>query len=189
MLFVYMILCDGFEESEAVITADILARGGVSVKFVSPYGKFKAVGSHGFVMEVNDRFANPDYYDHRFDDAAAVILPGGKIGTDNLRMSMAVKAMVREYSDSGKTVAAICAAPSVLAAAGILSGRKYTCYPGFEAHIKNAEYTGAPYEIDGNVITGKSMGCATEFALALLAEIKDREAADTVEQGIVRPTP
>ena len=49
-MFVYMLMCDGFEESEAVVTADILARGGVEVRFVSPYGKFKAVGSHGFVI-------------------------------------------------------------------------------------------------------------------------------------------
>ena len=186
-MFVYMILCDGFEESEAITTADILARGGVSVKFVSPYDKFKAVGSHGFVVDINDRFSNPDYYDHRFDDADAVILAGGKIGTDNLKNSMAVKAMVREYSDSGKVVAAICAAPTVLAAAGVLSGKKYTCYPGFEANIKNAEYTDAPCEIDGNIVTGKSMGCAVEFGLGLLETLKDKEAADNVEKSIVRP--
>nr|MCR5431837.1 DJ-1/PfpI family protein [Lachnospiraceae bacterium] len=161
-MFVYMLLCDGFEESEAIVTADILARGGIGIKFVSPYGKYKAVGSHGFVMETNDRFAGPDDYDHRFDDADAVILPGGKIGTDNLKKSMAVRTMVREYSDSGKVVAAICAAPLVLGYAGLLSGKKYTCYPGVEANIKNAEYTSAPCEVDGNIVTGKSMGCATE---------------------------
>ena len=186
-MFVYMILCDGFEETEAITTADILARGGISVKFVSPYDKFKAIGSHGFVVDINDRFANPDYYDHRFDDADAVILPGGKIGTDNLRNSMAVKAMVREYADSDKVVAAICAAPTVLGAAGLLSGRRFTCYPGFEANIKNAEYTGAPCETDGNVITGKSMGCAVEFGLAILEKLKDRETAENVEKGIERP--
>jgi len=179
-------MCDGFEESEAIVTADILARGGVTVKFVSPYGKFKAVGSHGFVVEMNDRFANADEYDGRFNDADAVVLPGGKVGTDNLKASMAVKKMVRDYSDSGKIVAAICAAPTVFAAAGILIDKKFTCFPGCEAGIKNAEYTGAPCEIDGNTVTGKSMGCAVEFGLGILKKLKGEEAADAVEKAIVR---
>ena len=186
-MFVYMLVCDGFEESEAVVTADILERGGVEVKFVSPYGKFKALGSHGFVLEMNDRFSNAEEYDARFNDADAVILPGGKQGTENLKASQAVRKMVREYSDSGRIVAAICAAPTVLASAGLLSGKKYTCYPGFESGIKGAEYTGAPCEIDGNIITGKSMGCATEFGLGILKELKGGETADNVEKGIVRP--
>ena len=184
-MFVYMLMCDGFEESEAVVTADILTRGGVGVKFVSPYGKFKAVGSHGFVIEMNDRFPNSEEYDFRFSDADGVILPGGKVGTDNLKASMAVKKMVREYSDSGKIVAAICAAPTVLGAAGLLSGKKMTCYPGFENSIKCDEYTAAPCEIDGNIVTGKSMGCAVEFGLGLLAKLKDSETADKVREGIV----
>ncbi len=186
-MFVYMLVCDGFEESEAVVTADILERGGVEVKFVSPYGKFKALGSHGFVLEMNDRFSNAEEYDTRFNDADAVILPGGKQGTENLKASQAVRKMVREYSDSGRIVAAVCAAPTVLALAGLLSGKKYTCYPGFESGIKGAEYTGAPCEIDGNIITGKSMGCATEFGLGILKELKGGEVADNVEKGIVRP--
>ena len=186
-MFVYMLVCDGFEESEAVVTADILARGGVDVKFVSPYGKFKALGSHGFVLEMNDRFSNADEYDARFNDADAVILPGGKQGTENLKASQAVRKMVREYSDSGRIVAAVCAAPTVLASAGLLSGKKYTCYPGFESGIKGAEYTGSPCEIDGNIITGKSMGCAAEFGLGILKELKGGESADNVEKGIVRP--
>ena len=95
--------------------------------------------------------------------------------------------MVREYSDSGRIVAAVCAAPTVLASAGLLSGKKYTCYPGFESGIKGAEYTGAPCETDGNIITGKSMGCATEFGLGILKELKGGEVADNVEKGIVRP--
>ncbi|MCR5829484.1 MAG: DJ-1/PfpI family protein [Lachnospiraceae bacterium] len=185
-MFVYMLLCDGFEESEAIVTADILARGGIGVKFVSPYGKFKAVGSHGYVVEVNDRFANPDDYDSRFDDADAVVLPGGKIGTENLKASVAVKKMVREYSDSGKVVAAICAAPTVLGAAGLLSDKKYTCYPGFESGIRNAEYTASPCETDGNIVTGKSMGCATQFGLGLLKKLKGEEVCKAVEEGIVR---
>ncbi len=186
-MFVYMLVCDGFEESEAVVTADILERGGVEVKFVSPYGKFKALGSHGFVLEMNDRFSNAEEYDARFNDADAVILPGGKQGTENLKASQAVRKMVREYSDSGRIVAAVCAAPTVLASAGLLSGKKYTCYPGFESGIKGAEYTGAPCETDGNIITGKSMGCATEFGLGILKELKGGEVADNVEKGIVRP--
>ncbi|MBR6294377.1 MAG: DJ-1/PfpI family protein [Lachnospiraceae bacterium] len=186
-MFVYMLMCDGFEESEAVVTADILARGGVEVRFVSPYGKFKAVGSHGFVIEMNDRFPNSEEYDSRFSDADAVVLPGGKVGTDNLRASGAVRKMVREYSDSGKVVAAICAAPTVLGAAGLLSGKKMTCYPGFEGTIKCDEYTATPCEIDGNIVTGRSMGCAVEFGLGLLSKLKGDEAVAKVREGIVMP--
>nr|MCR5432709.1 DJ-1/PfpI family protein [Lachnospiraceae bacterium] len=70
--------------------------------------------------------------------------------------------------------------------AGLLSGKKYTCYPGVEANIKNAEYTSAPCEVDGNIVTGKSMGCATEFGLGLLGRLKDAETVESVEKGIVR---
>ena len=186
-MFVYMLMCDGFEESEAIVTADILARGGVEVKFVSPYGKFKAIGSHGFVLEMNDRFASSEEYDPRFSDADAVILPGGKVGTDNLKASQAVRVMVRDYNDSGKIVAAICAAPTVLSAAGLLTEKKMTCYPGFETVIRCEEYTAAPCEVDGNIITGRSMGCATEFGLGVLSALKGSEAAENVKKGIVMP--
>jgi len=182
----YMLLCEGFEESEAIITADILSRGKVDVEFVSPYGTDTVVGSHGFVISVNRKFSDIDKYDTAFGDADAVVLPGGKKGTQNLGESGAVLGMVKDYFEKGKTVAAVCAAPTVLGKAGILKGLKATCYPGFEGGLIGAKSMETPSCTDKNVVTGKSMGCSIDFALALLKELAGAKAAADVEEGICR---
>ena len=92
-----------------------------------------------------------------------------------------------EFAAAGKVVAAICAAPSVLAAFGILQGKKATVYPGMEDKLTaaGAEYTGLPITLDGNIITGEALGAAIPFALALASRLAGQQAANAVKQGIV----
>ena len=184
----YILLCDGFEEVEALATADILSRAGVEAVLVSPYGAEYVTGSHGINVRAGRGFSASDVYDAaEFGDADAVILPGGKLGTDHLRASTAVRDMILAYAAAGRLVAAICAAPTVLGAAGLLKNRRCTCYPGCEAGLgSEAVFVGGPAVTDGHIITGKSMGCSVDFALAIVTYLMGRECADRVEEGICR---
>ena len=108
-------------------------------------------------------------------------------GVDNLKADATVRKVCTEFAAAGKVVAAICAAPSVLAAFGILQGKKATVYPGMEDKLTaaGAEYTGLPITLDGNIITGEALGAAIPFALALASRLAGQQASNAVKQGIV----
>ena len=90
-----------------------------------------------------------------------------------------------EFYTSGKYIAAICAAPSIFGHRGYLKGRKATSYPDFESHLEGADVTGAAAIVDGNVITGRGMGCAIPFGLAIVEHFKGKSAADELAEKIV----
>ena len=183
----YILLAEGFEEVEALATADVLIRSGVEVKLVSVSGTGTVTGSHGIAVGADACFDSPDHYDTaRFGDADAVILPGGKLGTDNLGASRAAVEMTGAYNAAGRYVCAICAAPSVLGANGILDGHEATCFPGFETKLGNAKYTDSPVIVSGNVITGRSMGTAIDFGLAIAEKLAGREAAQKTNASLHR---
>ncbi|MBR5760544.1 MAG: DJ-1/PfpI family protein, partial [Lachnospiraceae bacterium] len=86
--------------------------------------------------------------------------------------------------EAGKFIAAICASPSILGRAGVLNGKKVTCFPGYEEECKGAECTGAEVEWDKNVITGRSAGCAVPFALKIIEAIDGPDAAKAMADKI-----
>lgn len=175
----YILLAKGFEEVEALTPADILKRAGVEAYFVAPYGEDYVEGSHGITVKADLK--------EMLSDGDAVILPGGKAGTANLRESEAVREMITSYARAGKVVAAVCAAPSVLGAAGLLENRHCTCFPGWEKELgENALFVGGPAVIDGNIVTGKSMGCSVDFALALVMKLCGQEKEEEIEKSIYR---
>ena len=183
----YIMLSDGCEEVEALETADILKRAGVETVLVSPFGAEIVTGSHGFRLVTDRQFASTDSYDAAaFGDADAVVVPGGKLGTENNYKNAALLEMLRAYNAAGRTVCAVCAGPTVLARAGILDGHKATCYPGFEGGLAGAEFVGGPAVVSGNIITGKSLGCTVDFALAIVERLLGAEAARKVGQQIYR---
>ena len=158
-----MILAPGFEELEAVGTADVLARLKIDV---IPAGleDLQVTGSHNMTLTVQHRLKDMDLagYD-------GVILPGGLPGSTNLLDSDEVIRWIRVMYESNRITAAICAAPIVLAKAGVLKDGKFTMYPGFDSYLGNLHYTDAPAERDGTVITGKGPGAVFAFA-AKIAE-------------------
>lgn len=203
----YILLCEGFEEVEALTTADVLSRAGAKVEFISPYGDEYVTGSHGITVKTDKRFEQSKkfrlgkglasdyvYRNAEFGDADAVILPGGQPGTRNLAANSGVRAMIDNYNEAGKYVCAICAAPTVLGANGLLDsgstegsgGRRCTCFPGCEDGLGKGNFIGGPAVTDGNIITGKSMGCAVDFALAIVKALFGEEKASSVEQAIHR---
>ncbi len=117
-----------------------------------------------------------------------IALPGGLPGADHLRDDPRIISLLKKMAAAGKYTAAICAAPKVLAEAGLLDGRRLTAYPGAldAVRIPAAEYTGDPVEVDGRIITSRGPGTAMDFALALIERLAGREKRDEVEAALQR---
>lgn len=175
---VYVILAEGFEEMEATAPIDILRRGGADVRLVTLADK-TVPGSHGIVVTADTHIDGVT-----LEGCEAVIIPGGLRGVNNLLASEKTLSLIRSAFDRGILIGAICAGPSVLGKAGIMGGRRATCYPGFEEKTGGEMTQEVPVVRDGNVITSRAAGTATQFALALLAALRGDEAAEKVRAGI-----
>lgn len=114
-----------------------------------------------------------------------IILPGGSPGYVNLGNDMRVLNLVNKYCADGKFVAAICAAPSVLAKAGILTGKKATIFRGMENELKSAKYVDSPVVEDEKIITSQGPGTAMEFALTLLKRLTGEKKADEIKEKLM----
>nr|MBP3599217.1 DJ-1/PfpI family protein [Eubacterium sp.] len=179
---VVMLFAEGFEEVEALMTVDLLRRAEVEVTMASVEdGMEQVMGSHGIgiTMDGNMNEVNWEQQD-------AVILPGGMPGTLHLGDSEAVCEMVKKMNAEGKIVAAICAAPSVLGACGVLEGKRATSYPGFEEKLTGATVvTDQPVVADGNVITSRGLGTSMEFGFKLIELLVSKEKAEEIRQQII----
>lgn len=158
-------LADGFEEIEAVTIIDVLRRAGIGVTSVF-LKKNPVIGSHAIAVT-----ADKSIDGIRSSDFDSIVLPGGMPGSSNLKEDARVVGLVREFAGSGKITAALCAAPQVLGHAGVLEGKRATCFPGFEDQMTGAIAVPDPVVRDGSVITGRGPGCAIPFALELVAAL------------------
>lgn len=186
----YVFLADGFEVSEALTTVNMLRRGGINVKTVSIYDD-RIVTSSNRIPVIADMSFGEFKSSTSFGGSLAsdvMIFPGGMPGSANLAgFGKLIDIMKKHYEDGG-TVAAICAAPSlVLSLLPDLDGKKMTCYDGFEQALvdKGAEYLKDGVVIDGNIITGRGPGWAVEFGLAILSHVKGQAKADEVKAGLM----
>jgi 4-methyl-5(b-hydroxyethyl)-thiazole monophosphate biosynthesis len=172
-------LADGFEDIEAVSIIDVLRRGGVQV-VTAALGRDRLVRSaHGIRMEADALLA--DVIDDTYD---ALVLPGGGKGTENLLACEPLAARLQRQKAEGRFVCAICAAPTVLEAAGVLEDEEVTCYPSCAGEMRR-QVAFAPAVADGTVITGQGPGAAITFALAVLSHLKDDETAQAIAEGMV----
>ena len=171
---VILFLADGFEEIEALATVDVLRRAGLEVCTVGIGGK-RVTGSHGIVVEADVTELPP------LNNVQAVVLPGGLPGTTHLDASPLVEQCLRQAAATDSCLlCAICAAPSVLGKRGMLSGKRATCYPGYESELHGATATGNAVEVDGNRITAKGAGVTLAFALAIVARLISPEKAKQI---------
>lgn len=175
-------MANGTEECEALLTVDILRRAGVEVVTASVNDQPEIFSSHR-VRIATDAVAT-DIHAADFD---LVMLPGGLPGTTNLTESAAVKEVCQQAAAAGKLVTAICAAPSALAAFGLLEGKKATSYPSFNDKLTGATVVKEPVVEDGNIITGWGLGASIPFSLALVRRLCGEETAETIRQGIGYP--
>lgn len=175
-------LAEGCEELEAVTVIDLLRRAGVDVTTAG-----LATGpvhcSRGTVL-IPDRTLD-EVMDRDFD---MIVLPGGLPGADHLNADTRIHALLERYQTEDRYAAAICAAPKVLAAAGLLNGRSATGYPGAIARsdFPEVDLIDAPVVVDGKTITSRGPGTAMDFALQLIETLCGRAKRDDVERALVR---
>jgi 4-methyl-5(b-hydroxyethyl)-thiazole monophosphate biosynthesis len=176
-------LAEGFEELEAVTIVDILRRAGVEV-VVASLGHSPVTGSHGIRVAADTPLAA--LVEQDFD---MIALPGGMPGAEHLKNDPRVTDIARRLAARGRPVAAICAAPMVLAAAGLLDGRSATSFPGFLKDAAKTSVTGEAVVVDGGVITSRGPGTALDFALALVEVLEGAAARAAVESRLERARP
>jgi 4-methyl-5(b-hydroxyethyl)-thiazole monophosphate biosynthesis len=180
---VLMPLAEGFEEIEAVTVVDLLRRAGIEVH-TAALARREVTGSHGITVVA----------DIGLDDAVAadydmIVLPGGMPGADHLKKDARVVVLLQQFASSGRYTAAICAAPGVLAHAGLLEGRAATSYPGF---LKPDSAPGIRLRedavvIDGKVVTSRGPGTAVPFALSLIELLAGAAARSAVQERLQLP--
>ena len=175
-------LAEGFEDLEAVTTVDILRRGGIEV-VTAGLRPGPVRGARGTQVLPDSELGQAS-----IDDFDMIALPGGQPGVANLRADARVIRLVKEMAAAEKPVAAICAAPMVLADAGILEGRRATAYPGsLEAlDVKGLAFENSVLVTDGNIITSRGPGTAVDFGLALVEHLEGKAKRDEVEKALVR---
>ena len=177
---VYLFLADGFEETEAITPADLLRRAGADVCLVSLNETTAVTGSHDIRLTADKVFEQCDW-----DDVSMLVLPGGKMGTENLEKHKPLAELLLSAGERGSTLAAICAAPRVLGRLGLLEGKPACCYPGEECNLLGAQVTYEPVAIANGVITSRGMGTAVDFGLALVRHLYGVEAAEAVARKTV----
>ncbi len=177
---VHLFLADGFEEIEALGTLDILRRAGIEVVTVSITGARLIRGAHNIPIMADNLFRRCGV-----ENSELLIFPGGMPGTSNLGLHDGLRKAMESHVQSGRPVAAICAAPILLGRRKLLAGRRVTCYPGFETELDGAVCTGKMVEIDGNIITGRGPGAVFAFGLAIIERLKGSAAAEKVKQDML----
>jgi len=172
-------LAPGFEEIEAVTMIDVLRRAGITVMVAgTELGPIR--GSHGITITPDTTIDQVDA-----DALDMVALPGGMPGTLNLRDSSGVRALVDRVALRGRYTAAICAAPMVLAAAGLLAGKRATSHPSVREQITGSAYRDEAVVEDGTVVTSRGAGTAMAFALHLVSILTDDETAARLRAAMV----
>ena len=193
---VHIFLANGFEDMEALATRDILLRGGVPVITVSITDDYLVESSHGLEVTADTSWADLEVMEPGTSASDIMIFPGGMPGSRNLASHAELMEILLDHWARGGAVAAICAAPGlVVSQLPGLTGRKFTCFDGFEDALIAA---GAVYTPEGTVtspasapspggtlITGRGAGWAVDFGLAILAYLRGPEAAAKVRAGLM----
>ena len=172
-------LIDGFEETEALTTVDILRRGGVVVKIISLTGRSEVTSKNKIRVQTEELFDNAK--NENFD---MIIIPGGTLEVAN---HLGLRELIQKYHSEKKLIAAICAAPAALGKAGILHGITAVCYPGLESHLEGAIIGKNNVETDGNITTAKGPAITPFFALKLLEILEGKAMANEVAEGFLIP--
>jgi 4-methyl-5(b-hydroxyethyl)-thiazole monophosphate biosynthesis len=176
-------LAQGCEELEAVTVIDLLRRAGIEV-VTAGLDERAVVASRG-VRLLPDRLLE-EVQDEPFD---MLVLPGGLPGADHLDDDPRIHRIIQRLQREGGYTAAICAAPKVLARAGVLDGLSATGYPGVlqGMDLPRVRVLDAAVIRDQRVITSRGPGTAMDFALTLIEALAGQVVRDKVEAGLVRP--
>ena len=173
-------MADGCEEIEGLTVVDIVRREKFEIDTISITGKKEVTSSHNvtFLTDTTAEEADFTSYD-------GIVLPGGMPGTIYLGENEMVNRVIREFAAEGKMVAAVCAAPSVLGEAGLLQGKKATCYPGYEDKLLGAQWIEEEVAVDGNIITSRGLGTTIPFALEIVKYLIDEKKSKEISDKII----
>ena len=174
-------IADGVEEIEAVTIINVLRRAGVEVVCAGLTGK--PVTASRKVRLVPDRSLE-EIIDETFD---MVVLPGGGNGVENLKRDPRIEVILRRMNGRREWVTAICAAPTLLAAYGLLEGRKATSHPSRreQTALEKVDYREQRVVQDGHIITSRGPGTALEFALKLVEVLCGREKVGELKEAML----
>lgn len=175
-----VLLAEGFEEVEGLTPVDYLRRAGIEVLIVGVDSR-DIGGGHAVRIDTDLTI------DEIEGDYDAIIVPGGGLGSKNLAANAEVVKLITRHFAAGKLIAAICAAPAVVlhGACGILTGRRFTGYPGTEKDVQGATFVPERVVVDGNLITARGAGVAGEFSMAIIAALLDKATADELAKRVL----
>ncbi|MCK9419045.1 MAG: DJ-1/PfpI family protein [Nitrospirae bacterium] len=176
---VTVILADGFEEVEAMAIIDVLRRAEIDTVVAGLHGGF--ITSARAVKVIPDTVIDTV----KADDFDMIVLPGGQPGSDNLNADLRVKELITSFSQQGKLTGAICAAPIVLASAGVLKGKRATSFPSYKDRLGGAVYVEKSVVTDGTVLTSRGPGTALTFGLAIVERLVSREKAQKIKEAML----
>lgn len=171
---------EGYEEIEALTVVDMCRRAGIMTDMVSVTDTRQVVGTHSIPVIMDKLLSEVD-----FEQLDMLVLPGGMPGTTNLEKVPALMEQVKAFAQTGKYIAAICAAPSIFGHLGLLEGKTACCYPGFEEELAGANVTYNACECDGNIITSRGMGCAIDFSLKIIEKLENDDISSKIAKKII----
>ena len=165
---------------QAVTVLDVLRRAGIEVLMVSMTKEREVTSAHGLMVLSDILFEDVDY-----DGIDMIVLPGGIPGSTNLAAHEGLKQKISQFTNQGKYLAAICAAPIVYGQMGLLKGKVAVCYPGYEKHLDGAKIATERVVQTENFITSKGPGTSLEFGLKLVEILKDTDTAEMVKKALL----
>ena len=173
-------LAPGFEEIEAITVIDVLRRAGAKVTVAGTQAG-PIEGSRG-IRVTADKLLQ-EVHAEQFD---LMVLPGGAKGVENLRLHPRVIPLLKEFFAEHKLVGAICAAPSLLAGAGLIKGKKATSHPSVKEKVEDAAvYSEERVVTDGKLVTSRGPGTAMEFALKLSEMLEGKEKVSELKRAML----
>lgn len=173
---VIVFLADGFEECEGLLVVDILRRSGLKVIMASIMGRREVMSSREILVRADCLAENVDY-----ESAKMIVLPGGRLGTEKLSRNENVIDQCKAFAKD-KYVAAVCAAPTILAGLGLM--KQATVHPEFNPIMGDVEVLDEAVVVDGNIITGQGLGATIPFALKLVEVLINKESSGNIASAI-----
>ena len=173
-----ILLASGFEDTEAITTIDILKRAGLEIDLCAVNNEKEITTQYNLKIKPELLIKKVDYTKYDF-----LVIPGGKAVFNTLSKLDIINDIIKHFNDSGKLIAAICAAPMLLGRNGLFTNKPFTCFPSCEVGIEGI-YTGEGVTCKDNYITGKSMAYTIEFALKIVEYLKGKEESEKIRKAV-----
>ncbi len=175
-----VILGNGFEDTEAIATIDVLKRAKLELDYASMSNSLEVITQNGLVIKANIFFDDIELENYNF-----LVIPGGRAVFEVLNQSKKLSEVILDFADKEKLIAAICAGPSQVGKLGLYNNKNYTCFPTTEKAIIGGTYLkDKGVVVSDNFITAKSMGYSIDFGLAIVEYLLGSERRKLVKKAV-----